>query len=110
MVVLAVIYIISVWLVAGKLDVRPLNYVLEGVTFGLLINPYFPDNIVFGMRHLLPKLVGATDENFAAEYVFTDLAHERFIDQAGKDPGMIEVFRDEEAIIYRVQFHAEGLN
>lgn len=42
-------------------------------------------------------------ERFAAEYVMTDLAHDRFIDQANVDAGMEELYRDEEAIIYRVQ-------
>jgi len=41
-------------------------------------------------------------QRFAAEYVLTDLLHEKFIDQAGEDAGMKVVYRDEEAIIYRV--------
>jgi hypothetical protein len=41
-------------------------------------------------------------EAFSAQYVLTDLAHKKFIDQAGKDPAMVEVFRDEEALIYQI--------
>jgi hypothetical protein len=41
-------------------------------------------------------------ERFAAEYVITDLAHDGFIDQASEDPGMEELYRDDEAIVYRV--------
>jgi hypothetical protein len=39
---------------------------------------------------------------FGAEYVLTDLKHKAFIRQAGKDPGLQEVFRDDEAIVYKV--------
>jgi len=42
-------------------------------------------------------------QDFAAEYVLTDLSHKKFIERAGDDPGMVEVYRDDEAIIYRVQ-------
>jgi len=42
-------------------------------------------------------------ERFAAEYVITDLAHDGFIDQASEDSGMEELYRDEEAVIYRIQ-------
>ena len=68
MVVFAIIYIISDWLIAGKLDIQPLVFVLIGVTLGLLINPYFPDNIVFGARHLLPKLIGGADVRIGNEW------------------------------------------
>jgi len=40
---------------------------------------------------------------FAAEYVLTDLSHKKLIDRAGDDPGMVEVYRDDEAIIFKVQ-------
>jgi hypothetical protein len=35
--------------------------------------------------------------------VITDLAHDGFIDQASEDSGMEELYRDEEAVIYRIQ-------
>jgi hypothetical protein len=41
-------------------------------------------------------------EAFSAQYVLTDFAHNKFIDQAGKDPAMVEVFRDEDALIYQI--------
>jgi len=68
LVVLAIIYILSQWLIGGKLDFRPLVFVLLGVTFGLLINPYFPDNIIFGARHLNPKLLGEADIRVGNEW------------------------------------------
>jgi hypothetical protein len=57
LVILTVIYLFSIWLIEGKLDFRPLYFVLAGTVLGLLINPYFPHNIVFLARHLLPKIV-----------------------------------------------------
>jgi hypothetical protein len=68
MIVLAGIYILSVWLIEGDLNFRPLIYVLAGITFGLLINPYFPDNIIFGARHLIPKLMGEADVRVGNEW------------------------------------------
>jgi hypothetical protein len=49
-------------------------------------------------------------ERFAAEYVFTDLAHDDFIDKADGDENLTEVFRDEEAIIYRITPENLGLD
>jgi len=68
LIILVVIFILSRWLIEGKLDFRPLLFVLVGVTFGLLINPYFPDNIIFGARHLIPKLLGEADVRVGNEW------------------------------------------
>ncbi len=53
--ILTIIFIASVWLIEGKLELKPIYFVLAGVILGLLINPYFPHNIIFMVRHLLPK-------------------------------------------------------
>jgi hypothetical protein len=42
------------------------------------------------------------EARFAGQYVFTDHQHRDFINQAERDPGLIEVYRDNEAIIYQV--------
>jgi hypothetical protein len=39
---------------------------------------------------------------FDALYVHTDLKHKEFISMAGNDPGLKEVYRDDQAIIYEV--------
>jgi hypothetical protein len=39
---------------------------------------------------------------FGAQYVLTDLRHRDFIAQAERDAGMVEVYRDEFAIVYRL--------
>jgi hypothetical protein len=41
-------------------------------------------------------------QEFGASYVFTDLKHDRFLEQAAKDPGLLEVFRDEDAAVFQV--------
>jgi hypothetical protein len=41
-------------------------------------------------------------QQFAAEYVFTDTSHKKFIDRAREDLGLEEVYQDDEAIIFQV--------
>ncbi|MDI6694708.1 MAG: hypothetical protein QME21_06660 [Anaerolineales bacterium] len=56
----AVLYSVAVWIAEEKIELRPLIYASIGVAAGLLINPYFPVNLVFIYRHLLPKLAETT--------------------------------------------------
>jgi hypothetical protein len=58
--IFAGIYVLATWLVERRLDVRPMLYIGIGTGLGLIINPYFPHNIVFAGLHILPKLVGTT--------------------------------------------------
>ena len=39
-----------------RLEVRPILYASLGIGLGLLVNPYFPRDLVFVAQHLLPKL------------------------------------------------------
>ena len=39
-------------------------------------------------------------ERFGGEYVFSDLNHGPFLRVAAADPGLVEIYRDEEAIIF----------
>jgi hypothetical protein len=57
---LAVLYFISAGLIEHRWDVKPLLFIFGGVGLGILINPYFPANIIFSYRHMLPKLSDAT--------------------------------------------------
>ena len=59
LVVLTLLYILAIWIIERRLVLQPLFYVLFGISLGLLINPYFPHNIVFFLRHLSPKLIGS---------------------------------------------------
>jgi hypothetical protein len=39
---------------------------------------------------------------FGGQYVLTDLLHRAFIERAAQDPGLVEVYRDGDAIVYQV--------
>jgi len=62
------IYVAACWLIERRLEWRALLYVGLGVGLGLVINPYFPDNIIFVYRHILPKLTGTTDIRVGNEW------------------------------------------
>jgi hypothetical protein len=57
---LALLYAAATWLVERRLEWRPLTYAGLGALLGLLINPYFPHDIIFVFKHLLPKLSETT--------------------------------------------------
>lgn len=65
---LAGIYVIAVWLVERRLDLRPVLFTVVGVAAGLIINPYFPHNLVFIIQHILPKLMDATSISVGNEW------------------------------------------
>lgn len=65
---LAALYVVSVLLVEHRLDLRPVVFAGTGIVLGLMINPYFPNSIVFVIRHLAPKLMGATAVDVGSEW------------------------------------------
>lgn len=58
--VFAVLYTLAVLIIERRLEIRPILYAGIGISLGLVINLYFPQNLVFIFRHLLPKLTEAT--------------------------------------------------
>jgi hypothetical protein len=46
---------------------------------------------------------GVIRERFAADYVFSDLNHEAFLEVAADDPGLEELYRDDDAVIFAVR-------
>lgn len=60
LIALTVLYIAAVALVERRFEYRPLLFVGAGILLGMLVNPYFPDNVIFSIRHMLPKLMDAT--------------------------------------------------
>lgn len=66
--VIAGVYVMATWLTDRRLDFRPLVYIVAGTGLGLVINPYFPHNIVFAALHILPKLFGATEISVGNEW------------------------------------------
>lgn len=68
MLVLIAIYVAARWMMEGKLKVTPLLYSGLGIAMGLIINPYFPENLLFIYHHLLPKLTDATATSVGKEW------------------------------------------
>lgn len=50
------LYVVSHWLLERQFKLMPLVYVGLGVILGLVINPYFPQNLSFIYYHALPKI------------------------------------------------------
>ena len=62
------LYTLAVLLIERRLEVRPLLFTAAGMGLGLIINPYFPYNIIFNIRHLIPKLTETTATNVGNEW------------------------------------------
>ncbi|HEX5807510.1 MAG TPA: hypothetical protein VFY25_02505, partial [Anaerolineales bacterium] len=68
MVALGVLHLIAVGITEQRFEFRPLLYILGGIVLGLIVNPYFPENIIFSYRHMLPKLSDATSVRVGNEW------------------------------------------
>ena len=68
MLALAVIYVVAIWLTEQRFEYQPVLYVGLGLLLGVLINPYFPQNVVFTYHHMLPKLTDATSVSVGNEW------------------------------------------
>jgi hypothetical protein len=44
----------------------------------------------------------AIEQDFGARYILTDLRHKAFLEQAAKDYGLMEVYRDSEAVVFLI--------
>jgi hypothetical protein len=65
---LAGFYSAAVLLVEHKLELKPVIFTGVGLAAGVLINPYFPYNLLFAYQHILPKLVDATAVSVGSEW------------------------------------------
>ena len=71
---LGVLHFFAVFLAERRLDFRPLLFIAGGILAGILINPYFPNNIIFTYHHLFAKLTDATSTSVGNEwYPYTTL-------------------------------------
>jgi len=68
MVALAILHFVAIALIEKRMNYKPLLYISAGILLGLLINPYFPENIVFSYRHMLPKFLDATSVRVGNEW------------------------------------------
>jgi hypothetical protein len=62
-------YVAMRWLLDQQLDLAPLVYTTLGLGLGLLLNPYFPNNLLFIYHHLLPKLTDTTGTGVGSEWL-----------------------------------------
>jgi hypothetical protein len=72
-------------------------------TFSELYNPALYAEWVRITRGQVRQPGQAIRADFGAEYVLSDLLHTAFISMAAADPILEEVYRDHEAVIYRVK-------
>jgi len=56
------------WVLNGHLDLRPVGYAGLGLFLGIVFHPYFPNNVEFAVRHILPKLTDATSISVGSEW------------------------------------------
>jgi hypothetical protein len=66
--VLAVAYAVAALLSEGEVAWRAVLYPVVGVALGLVLNPYFPENISFIISHILPKLTDPTGTSVGNEW------------------------------------------
>ncbi len=50
------VYVVAVFLLERRVAWAALAYPLLGIALGVVVNPYFPENVVFIAGHLLPKV------------------------------------------------------
>ena len=68
LIALAVLHFLAVVLTERRIEFRPLLYTSVGVVLGMIVNPYFPDNLIFSYHHMLPKLANATSVRVGNEW------------------------------------------
>lgn len=65
---IAGLHFLAILLMERRLEFRPLLWAGIGIIAGLIINPYFPNNLIFTWHHLLPKLTDATSVSVGNEW------------------------------------------
>ena len=61
-------YTLAVLLLEKRFEYKPALYAGIGMVLGVVVNPYFPDNFIFLIRHLAPKLTEATSVSVGSEW------------------------------------------
>ena len=56
LIVIAVVYAVATFLTERRIEWKAVIYPGVGIALGLIINPYFPQNITFIVNHLVPKI------------------------------------------------------
>ncbi len=66
--VFGVLHAVAVLLSERRIEYKPLLFIGSGIAAGMIINPYFPHNIIFSWNHMLPKLTDATAVSVGNEW------------------------------------------
>lgn len=66
--VLGGLYVLAVLLAERRIEYKVLLYIVVGIALGMVINPYFPANLIFSWKHILPKLTAATSISVGNEW------------------------------------------
>jgi len=66
--VFGILHLMAVYIHEHRFDFKPVLYISIGILAGMIINPYFPNNIIFSYRHMFPKLVDATSVHVGNEW------------------------------------------
>jgi hypothetical protein len=56
LIAIAVVYVVAAFLTERRIEWKAVIYPGVGIVLGLIINPYFPQNIAFIVNHLVPKI------------------------------------------------------
>ncbi|GAB4548785.1 MAG: hypothetical protein Kow0063_43700 [Anaerolineae bacterium] len=78
-------------------------------TYMQLYDPELYDLWVDISKGRVERPAPAISGKFGASYILTDLKHDDFLDEAGDDPGLVEVFRDDYAAVFQVVQTGEGI-
>lgn len=54
--IMGAVYLLATLLIKRKFVWQAVAFPIAGIVLGLLVNPYFPENIHFTLNHLLPKI------------------------------------------------------
>lgn len=61
-------YLLATRLTENRWAWQPLAYAAAGIALGLVVNPYFPENLLFIYHHLAPKINDATALSVGSEW------------------------------------------
>ena len=68
LIALAGLHFLAVALTERRIELHPLLYTSAGILLGMIVNPYFPNNLIFSYHHMLSKLADATSVRVGNEW------------------------------------------
>ncbi len=56
LIVISIVYAVAAFMTKRRFEWQAIAFPIVGVALGLVINPYFPQNVTFTVNHLVPKI------------------------------------------------------